>query len=326
MNWKPIAVTVVIGAAIAPLVSQSQQPARIDQKKAATKTAQEPGARPEVADARAKEITALEATAQAFADAFNRGDAKAVAALWTRDGEYIDVSGQRLEGRDAIEKQYAGFFEAHPGAKITLSVDALRLAGDNTAIEDGRAMVELGPIRSGDYGKYTVVHVKADGKWLMSSVRDTRIESSSPTSRLGDLQWLEGSWSAEDYGAKMEVDCRWIAQNSFLVRSYSVKRSDQIVDSGLQVIGWNPQTQQIQSWVFASHGGHAVGLWNETENGWAIETAGTLADGTPTRAVNLVTRLDNNGIVWRSIERSAGDIPLADTDEVLLKRAAASSK
>jgi hypothetical protein len=121
----------------------------------------------------------------------------------------------------------------------------------------------------------------------------------------------------------MEVDCRWIADGNFLERRYSVKRSDEVTSSGLQIIGWNPQAQQIQSWVFSSDGGHAVGLWNPTESGWAIEASGMLADGTPTRAVNLVTRLDDNAVVWRSIARLADDIPLADTEEVLLKRDAA---
>jgi uncharacterized protein (TIGR02246 family) len=323
MTWKSIAVILVFSAAILPLVSRSQQPARTDQKRETAKTQNTADVRPEAADPRAKDIAALEATARAFTDSFNRGDAKAVAALWTRDGEYIDESGQRFEGRDAIEKEYADFFAAHPNAKITIDVDALRLAGDNTAIEDGRAMVELGPIRSGGYGKYTVVHVKADGKWLMSSVRDTRIESSSPANRLQDLQWLVGTWTADDNGAKMEVDCRWIAENSFLQRRFSVKRADQLVSSGLQVIGWNPQAQQFQSWIFNSDGGYAVGLWNPTESGWAIEAAGMLADGTPTRAVNIVTRMDDNAVVWRSIARLADDVPLADTEEVLLKRDAA---
>jgi uncharacterized protein (TIGR02246 family) len=323
MNWKPIAVTAVLAAAFVPVVSQSKQPARTEQKKPAAKVAKNADAPAKDADPHAKELAALQKSAQAFTEAFNKGDAKAVAALWTEDGEYIDESDQRFEGRDAIEKEYAKFFAAHPGAKIALTVDSLRLASDTTAIEDGRAVVELGPIRAGGYGKYTVVHVKSDDKWLMSSVRDARVGSSPAADQLQNLQWLIGSWSAEENGAKMEVACRWIANNNFLERNYSVKRSDQVVTSGLQIIGWNPQAERIQSWLFTSDGGHAVGLWNPRNEGWTIETVGTLADGTPTRAVNLVSRLDDDALSWKSVERSAGGVPLTDTDDVVLKRVAA---
>ncbi len=320
MNSKSIAaITVVAAAALAPLVTQSQQPARTDQKRPITKEADPTvkGAGP-----RTKEITALQATAQAFIEAFNRGDAQAVAALWTKDGEYVNESGQRFEGRDAIEKEYSSFFAAHPGAKVNVVIDSLRIASDTTAIEDGRTLVELGPIRSGDYARYTAVHVKAEGKWLMSSVRDARVESSSPSSQLHDLQWLVGSWTAEEGGVKMEVVCRWIAGNTFLERSYTVKRGDQVATSGVQVIGWNPQAGSIQSWNFTSDGGHAVGLWSPHPNGWAIETSGMMADGTPTRSVNVFMRLDDNAASWKSVERSVGGIPLPETEEVLLNRVA----
>ena len=36
--------------------------------------------------------------------AFNKGDAKAVAALWTEDAQYTDETGLSYVGRDAIER------------------------------------------------------------------------------------------------------------------------------------------------------------------------------------------------------------------------------
>ena len=53
--------------------------------------------------------------ADEFVAAFNRGDAKAVAAHWTADGEYVDEAGRVFAGREAIEKEYAAFFQEHPG-------------------------------------------------------------------------------------------------------------------------------------------------------------------------------------------------------------------
>ena len=58
----------------------------------------------------------IRATAAAFVEAFNRGDARAVAALWTADGSAADDSGTIYKGRPAIEAQYAELFKQHPGA------------------------------------------------------------------------------------------------------------------------------------------------------------------------------------------------------------------
>src|SRR5437763_1934459 len=49
---------------------------------------------------------AIQKNGEAFVEAFHKGDAKAVAAFWTRDGEYIDQTGVSLKGREAIEKKF----------------------------------------------------------------------------------------------------------------------------------------------------------------------------------------------------------------------------
>ena len=85
-----------------------------------------------------------------------------------------------------------------------------------------------------------------------------------------------------------------------------MKQGDQIQSSGLQLIGWNPQIQRIQSWVFTSDGGQAVGQWSPRGNGWVIETTGMLSDGTPTQAVNIFTRLDDNALSWKSCRMFSG--------------------
>lgn len=271
-------------------------------------------------DPRAKELAALRQSAKAFADAFNRGDAKALAAQWARDGDYTDEAGERFVGREAIEKEYKTFFTEHPGAKITIVVDAVRLLSDSAAIEDGRAVVELGPARGSSTSQYTTVHVKADGKWLMASVRDTRIETPGSASDLTDLEWLIGSWSAEEGDAKMKVTCRWIAGKAFVERTYSVTKGDEVVTSGLQVIGWNPQAGCIQSWNFTSDGGHAVGMWSPHKDGWTIDVNGMLADGTSTTAVNSLTRVNDDSFAWQSTSRTAGGVQLPDADEFVLHR------
>jgi hypothetical protein len=153
----------------------------------------------------------------------------------------------------------------------------------------------------------------------MASVRDSSVVASGEAV-LTDLDWLVGSWAAEENGGKMEATCRWVADKKFLERKFSVTRGDKVVSSGVQMIGWNPQSQQVQSWVFTSDGGHAVGIWTPRKDGWSIETHGMLADGTPTQAVNLFTKIDDQAFSWQSVDRAVGGSALPDTEEVLLKR------
>lgn len=68
--------------------------------------------------ANAKEGEAIQKQAEAFIAAFEKGDAPGVAALWAEDGDYTDVAGRRLKGREAIKKEFAGFFAAHKGLKV----------------------------------------------------------------------------------------------------------------------------------------------------------------------------------------------------------------
>jgi uncharacterized protein (TIGR02246 family) len=266
------------------------------------------------------ELAAIRAASRAFVDAFNKGDAKAVAALWTKDGDYIDDEGQRYVGREAIEKVYAGFFAENPKARIQIVIDSARLLSESAAIEDGHAVVDPPPAGAPAVGKYTVVHVKVDGKWLMSTVRDTKTETPSAYRNVADLEWLVGMWTAEEQGAKTESVCQWVANKSFVERRYTVTQPNGTTTSGIQLIGWNPENRQVQSWNFSSDGGHAVGIWSPIEGGWMAKMRGVTGDGVPTTAVNRLKRLDDNAYVWQSVERTAGGTPLPDTDEVVLRR------
>jgi uncharacterized protein (TIGR02246 family) len=266
------------------------------------------------------ELAALRAASEAFVAAFNKGDAKAIAALWTEDGEYLDDRGRHFAGREAIEQGYAEFFADNPGAVIKLAIDSLRLVGPSTAIEDGRAGVTSGSDGAGGASRYTVVHAKDDGKWLMASVRDTAIETPAAVRCAADLDWLIGTWIAEEHGVQTESVCRWAVDGHFIERRYTTTQLDGTKTSGVQWIGWNAQGGHVQSWDFSPDGGHAVGVWSPTEGGWQAKVEGITGDGIATAAVNRLTRLDDNAYAWQSVRRLLGDVPLPDTDEVVIKR------
>ena len=204
--------------------------------------------------------------------------------------------------------------------RCSLMIDSLRLLSDDAAIEDGRAMLDPTPAGAPAISKYTAVHVKVDGKWLMSTVRDVRIETPSGYHNVEDLEFLIGKWTAEEHGTTSESVCRWVANKSFVQRDYTVTHADGTTTSGLQLIGWNPEGGHVQSWNFSSDGGHAVGIWTPVEGGWVAEMRGTTGDGIPTTSINTLTRLDENAYVWQSVQPTAGGAAIPDTDEVVIKR------
>jgi uncharacterized protein (TIGR02246 family) len=260
-----------------------------------------------------------------FVEAFNNGDAKAVAAHWTEDGDYIDDAGQVFRGREAIENEYGRFFAEHKGVHMRIVIDSLKLVSDSAAIEDGRAILEPAP-RAPEFSKYMAVHVKVGNQWLMSTVRDLRVEVPTSYRNIEDLEWLIGTWTSEEQGAKSVSICRWVANKSFVERSYTVTLPDGTTNSGVQIVGWDPQGEHVQSWNFSADGGHALGIWSPRENGWEAEVRGVLGDGTSTTATNLLTRLDDNAYAWQSINRTVGNVGLPDLDEVVMKRSAESTE
>jgi uncharacterized protein (TIGR02246 family) len=119
--------------------------------------------------------TALEAVSAAdrkFEQAFNRGDAAAVAAMYTPDGAVLPPGAPRADGREAIERFWRGAIDAGVG-DITLRPEEVAESGD-LAYEVGSAT-----LRSRASGappvsvKYVVVWRRGqDGAWRLH--RDIR--------------------------------------------------------------------------------------------------------------------------------------------------------
>lgn len=302
---------IVLCIGLAPIAnSMGQAP----QKAAAPTKVATPKPNPEVAmDAIRKEV----------ADsvlAFNKKDAKAAAAFWTKEGEFIDDVGRTFLGREAIEKLYEEVFASSPEVNLQLITESVRLLSDGVAIEDGQSILKTSPSASPSVSKYTAVHMKVESRWLLASVRETAVDTSSNENDLADLNWLIGDWSAEENGQQTESKCRWIVNGKFVERSYSTTQLDGTVITGMQIIGWNSQSQHVQSWSYSADGGHAVGVWSATEDGWLAKVTGTTGQGVSTTAVNILKRLDDNAYVWQSLDRTIGELRIPDTDEVVIRR------
>lgn len=262
---------------------------------------------------------AVQKIAGAFKAAFDQGNAKQVASFWAPEGEYIEAGGMRLVGRQAIEKAYQKYFKETKNAKIQIIVDSVRQIGDNLAIEEGRSMVTV-PKGAPDVSRYTSTYVKQNGKWSLLSVKEFSLTTSASQADLNDLEWLIGIWVSELHGVALTTTYRWFPGKKFMERTYfsSSKGKQQII--GKQIIGIDPTSGDIMSWTFNTDGSYAVGIWAIVENGWLIESRGVTSDGVLTSAHNILSKIDENGCRWQSVNRTANGIELPDALEVVSKR------
>ncbi len=278
---------------------------------------------------RADDEQALRALVTEFTRAFNAGDVKAVAALFSDNARLVTLTGRAINGRAAIEQLFASSLQEYPGQTIEVKTESLRLLGADSAVEEGTTTLTSPPAAGAPRGssettRYSVAYVKRDGKWLQDSIRDYPLpeSASEPTAHehLQELEWLIGDWVDESDEAEVHTTCRWSENRSFLLRSFHVRIRGQSALSGTQRIGWDPRLKQIRSWVFDSDGGFSEGLWSRDGERWVIKKTGVLKDGRTASATNVLTRANKDTMKWASTDRTFGADVLADAEEITLVR------
>ena len=265
---------------------------------------------------------AIRATAEEFTKAFNAANVKAVGALWATDAEYTDESGQSFQGRTAIEKEYADCFKEHPGAAMTVTIESIRFLGPDIAIEKGIAQVKAGNESLG--ARYTVVHARRDGKWIMVVGRDAPYVPGSNGDFLKDLDWLIGDWTLDAKDSPLKLHFEWMAQKNFIKNTYTVTQDGKSTLTGGQIIGWNPKLGRIVSWHFDAEGGFGDDTWTKDGSKWVIEAKGVFRNGSESSAVNMVTPIDANSFTWQSLKRTLDGVAIPDVGPVKLVRVQAS--
>lgn len=272
------------------------------------------------------EEEALLKRAQAFTEAFGKGDAAAVAGFWTPDGDYTDLFGKQHKGREAIQKSFAEFFAVNKGLTLRIEIDSVKFVSPEVAIEDGVSSVIPPDGGPPSRSRATVVHVKKDGQWYFSSVRDSIYHPPSNVEHLAGLEWMIGDWidempDKEAKGPVAHASFSWGANQNFLVSSFATTFENLSVAGGTQFIGWDPEAKSIRSWTFENNGGFGTSTWTkEGDNKWIINTKATMRDGKKVVATNIVTRVDADTISWESKERSVDGNTHPDLPAVRMKR------
>lgn len=261
-------------------------------------------------------------SAEAFVEAYNKHDAKAIADLFTEKAELWDEDGNLTKGREAIEQNFAATFKEYPEGKIEIHVESVRLLTPHIAMEEGLVIGTPAPDGPEVHTNYTVIQVKVDGEWKLASVSDTDAASEQLTAHdhLQQLGWMVGDWMDESADSIIKSSCDWDASGNYLLHEFAVQISGGLNASGSIRIGWDPLTRQIKSWVFDADSGYSEGLWTRIGEEWIVHSRGVNADGNATTAISVYRYIDDDTFSWRSYDRTVGGEPEDDVPENVIKR------
>jgi len=250
-----------------------------------------------------------------FVAAFRKGDAKAVAACWTAEGEYTSDDGTTFRGRAALEKAYSEFFAKSPGNALEVEVDAVRFPSRDNAVVEGHFKLRKAKGAELVVSRCSFLYAREDGKWLIAIAREWPGDGLS----VRDLEWLIGSWEAKRDGMVAATKYEWTANKSFIRCRFSVTKDGE-TSTGMQMIGKDLATGVLRAWTFEDEGG--IGDTDITRDGkkWVHTAGGVTADGRVLSATNIMTPVDADSFLWHSVGRTLDDEDLPDLAPIKVVR------
>jgi uncharacterized protein (TIGR02246 family) len=267
------------------------------------------------------EMAAALANARAYEEAYAKGDAAALAAFFTEDAAYTSDDGREFSGRAAIEAVLSEAFRLNKGSKLAIDVRSATPITPDVIVEKGSSTVTS---KNGDaaQGLYTAIQLKQDGKWKISQLIETPLPEITASDRLAELAWLIGEWEEADKesGLTIHSNYRWARGGAYISRNVSVKRGEDPILEGWQIIGWDPVTDSIRSWTFDDAGGYSEGQWTREGQRWLLREAGYAADGSRTTADNTITKVSADRMTWASANRTMDGDPQPAISRIEIRR------
>lgn len=257
---------------------------------------------------------AIRAAGKAYQEALARGDGKAIAELWTADGDIIDEQGMVTKGRDTAALIMPPA-EAGAGPKFDIQETSLRFLTPDVAIEDGNVTVTPPGAVAPLSGHFTATWVKQDGRWRIASLREYKFDGNH--ARLADLEWMVGDWKVTDNARPavdasqapaptIEVSVRWNATKTFLLRDMKISQGSTMLSHITQRIGWDPLSRQLRSWMFDASGAYGEGVWTKDGSSWVVRTTAVQPDGGRTASLNVYHYDGKDRCTWQSFPTHVG--------------------
>jgi uncharacterized protein (TIGR02246 family) len=250
-----------------------------------------------------------------FSHALEQGDAKALAALWTGEGEYVGPEGATFRGRAAIQDAYAKFLQKAPQPKVEMNSESIRFVSHDSAIEEGHAKSDGGKTGVPTSSRYSILYAREDGQWRLALLRAWPDEGAG----LSDIDWLIGSWAAKTPNGEVSTTYEWDQNKKFIHVRFTIKGKDHTL-SGTEIIARDPSTGGLRSWLFENDGGFGGAAWSREGKRWAMDAKGIEEDGTEMTATNILTPLTRDSFTWQSVNRTLGGEEQPDIAPVKVTR------
>jgi uncharacterized protein (TIGR02246 family) len=252
-----------------------------------------------------------------YQEAFDRGDAKALANFYADDIDYIDQDGVETKGRAEMEKRFTEYFQASPGAKIAITIEELKRLTPDVQVDRGVATVTS---TSGlaNPTRYVALLAKKNDGWKICQLTETAALAPTASTQLEALKWLIGNWENKDAGQTVESKVEWAGDENFLVRTFKVRGEAET--DGWEIVGWDPDRQQIHSWIFDSNGGFGESSWSYDGGHWLIRASNVLPNGSRSTVENVLTKNDYNQFTWESRNRTLDGESQPPVSEVVVHR------
>lgn len=277
-----------------------------------------------IAAVAAEPVAELRQAAAAYVEAFNKGDAAAIADQWTERASLVE-GDQRLEGRAAIAASLEAWRKRHPEATLAIEVVDVDLLAEPLARVAGVMRYTPRPGEKSVSSRFTSLRVREGAVWRIAE----SIVVPEHAAALAQLDSLIGTWTAVggDAAAGTKTEIETVYEKPLgsycIVGRTRIKRAGTATVEALEVIHADRASGLVRCWIFDSSGACGEGV---------IESDGTTLDavmiGTPSasvagrvaRWVRVIAPTGADRCTVHAVERSIDGLPVADSEPLHFRR------
>lgn len=261
-------------------------------------------------------------TLAAYVAAYNQKDAAKIVEFFTEDGTLVDSENVATHGREAIALEFSEAFAEQSTYKLEGKIDRIRVITPDVSQAEGMSRL-VSPKEATIASRFVALLARRGDAWRIVEMRDYPAPADSITTyeRLKELEWMVGEWIDESEDVQVSSTVRWGQGKAFLVRDYSVQVKGEPATSGLMIIAWDPQTEQIKSWIFNADGSRGEGSWTRaTGNQWVVKAQGSTGDGGPTSATQVISLVNKDAVKTSSTDRIISGELARDIEDIIMVR------
>lgn len=227
-----------------------------------------------------------------------------------------------MRGKAQIGALFATGFAQSSNYTLESEIESIRYITPDVVQIEGTSKLNA-PNEAAIVNRFLTLVVRKDNVWKMAEIRDlpSAPEEILPADRLQELEWMIGDWVDQNGNQKIHSSVNWGENKAYLTRTTTVNAGEENSYSSLMVLGYDAQSGQLRSWLFDSDGGRGEATWTRVSDvEWILRAVGSLSNGLPSSATQVLTLVGNDTFKSSSIDRIIGGEVAADIDEILMVR------